>query len=234
MMQAELHPLGCIREAHGAGQRDAVHSMVVTRLGRHFAITDDDSAKIAEAMRSATWSLSWSAVEASALAFTRSVKPHYLHLGPRAPFYPQEALHSATTALLEALLDRLLLADRRWWVEGVNALDNRDAQARQHIFPSVPPEPELPLAWPLDPRTWLTCTPDLEGRPRPILVQTVEATAPQAGEALLLTRPGEAPWSISVVGPAICLEETRPAHLWTAAAMHHSGMAWSEWMPTPT
>ena len=234
MHQAELRPLACIMEAQRAGQRDAIHSQVVTRLGSHFGITDDDSQRIVEAMRTATWSQSWAALEASAMAWCRSVKPHYMHLGPKGPFYPQELLHNATAALLGALHDRLLLADRRWFVEGVNALDSRDSQERERIFPNVPPEPELQLAWPLDSRTWLTCTPDLEGKPRPVLVQTVEPTAPQAGEALLLTRPGEAAWSISVVGPAISLEEARLEHRWMAAAMEHAGMAWSEWMPTPS
>jgi len=232
MLQAELRPLACIAEAQRAGQRDAIHSRVVTRLGSHFGFTPEVSQQIEEAMRAATWSQSWAALEASAMAWCRSVKPHYMHLGPKGPFYPQELLHNATAALLGALHDRLLLADQRWFIEGANALDTLSSQERERIFPNVPPEPELQLAWPLDSQTWLTCTPDLEGKPRPILVRTVEATAPQAGEALLLTRPGEASWSISVVGPAISLEEARPERRWMAASMHHSGMAWSEWTPT--
>ena len=234
VLRADLRPLACFQEVGREAQRSELHSHLVTRLGSHFGFTSEDCEGVAARMRANGWTNSWTAVEASAMAWCQSVAPVAWHLGPRAPFFPQQRLHETLGELVGELRDRLLLADRRWFMEAVNALDlllETEWQARHTWTPAAP---ALIQPWPLDDRTWLTCTPDLEGHPRPILLQTVEATAPQAGEALLLTRAGESPWSISVVGPAFCLEESRPEHLWTAAAMHHTGMAWSEWMPTTT
>lgn len=207
-------------------------SRLLTQLADRFGLTTDNRT-VLEMRHDPDPASFWRVLREAAEAWTQNVEsrvPILLH-SPRARFYPLPALLEASNAWKDQARDAMLTSE--WLLRTLNTLQQLQGPDYQAwVEASRPPAPQT-TSWTPSAQTWLTATPDLQGEPRPLVVQTSEATAPQAGEALLLTRPGEIPWSVTVVGPAFALEEPTPEVLHTLEAMDLAGMAWSQWTSEP-